>query len=345
MKKNGGQLILAAFLGLTLLPACSLKKDAETMRDATKNIESNSKQLTQDTSRLGHNMREVECQHGRKEAMEMFVSAGGDGDRCVAAATFLAFQEYQKWTGQFSDTLEVRDELLRRAVEIFFASTMSWVNQGRPINMSDNLLYFVNDAFTKDFRNAGAMAMELDFLHPEQTGYAVAAGVPVYTMYDLIVSGLKMEEASNRGEQIPSYAKFVLRWKSQAIYFLQLRHNFLIAKVMGRVSDFSDNYVNKLLMSTWGLRSLVKTDVDLDSLSRESLIEFNELLKKAEDTKEVLRALDSKGRFKPQYNLIIMDSWKALNFKTSENHKFIQNLKDQFMKARQLSLAEYNTKR
>lgn len=322
-------------LGFT---ACSLKKDAETMRDATKNIETNSKQLTTENNRLSKNMRQVECENGRNAAIEAMSAAEGDSQRFKAAAKFMVFNEFQKWTGDYGDSVELREDYLEQAVKIFFPTVMSWINRNTPINIEDDPIYFANDAFGKDFRKAGAMAAEMDYTLDEQKQFASAAGVPVHSMYSLIVSGLSMRGAKARGEAIPKYATWVIKWKVDAVYLLQLRHNFLIAKVLGLVSNFSDNYVNKILMSTWATRWLLKTDVDLDAIDDEALEEYTELLNKAEETRADLLRLG----FKPQYNSVIMDSWKSLNFKTSQRQQqFTETLKSNLIKAREKSLAEY----
>ena len=336
MTKKLLHLISASFLGGLVLSACSLKKDADTMRDSTQNIEKNSKQLTYDNNKLSNNMLEVECSKGRTEAMADFEAAKSDSDRFVAASKFLVFMEYQKWMSNSSDTINTRYEYFRRAVDIFFASTMKWINQDKPINCFDDLFYFLNDLTDPTFRNAGAMAAQLDFIHPDQRATAEIQGVPVVSMYDLIVKGLEYKAASERGEEIPAYAKVVLDWEPHAIHFLQLRHNFLVAKAMGKLTAFSDNYTNKVLMSMYMTSWLVQSKVNMSSVSAETYKELNTLLASAEQTKEDLLKLGHK----PVYNSLIMSSWKKLDFRYSQR-KYQQSLQDEFIKRRTQSLVGY----
>ena len=331
MNKNVLHILCVTILGSSFM-ACSLKKDAETMRDATKNIEKNSKQLTDRTEDLTHDMREVETLHSRKEALGLMDNAQGDADRFAGAALFLLAMEYQKWKGDYSDSSGKREGFFTKAVTIFFAHVKDWINNGRPLNVNDDLLYFVNDAVSPSFRKAGAMSAELDIVHPEQKGRAEAAGVPTVSMYDLILNSLKMRDKAVKGETLPEYTKAVLEWERNAIYLLQLRHNFLVAKAMGCVTAYGDNYIQKILMGFSWTRWLVTNESDLDSVGALEYEKVLTLLKKAEDTKEDLAKLG----VKPAYNEMIMKAWNSIEFTSKDSEKL-----KKFTDAQKKSLAGY----
>lgn len=345
MKSNLLQMTLVSSLGLSLA-ACSLKKDAETMRDATKNIETNSKQLTDRTEDLTHDMREVETAHLRKEAKDLIEAAEGDAQRFAGAALFLVGMEFQKWKGNYSDTSGERLNLFKKALTIFFACTKDWINSTHAINISDDPGYFLNDWVSPTFRSIGAMSAELNIIHPEQISYATNAGTTAESMYTLIVKGLRYKAASNRGEVIPAYAAEVLRREPEAIYILQLRHNFLLAKTLGQLTSFSDNYSQKLLMSMSMTSWSVSKTVNLDTMNAERLLELTTQINEAEETKARLREF---GHV-PKYNGMILKAWSAMEIKASGGSNAVaephlQSVKANFLKAHQHSVNEYKSQK
>lgn len=322
-------ILVSGFISMGFLfSGCSIKKEFDGMRDSTKNIEKNA-------AGLGHDMREVEASHSRAAALKMMNEAHGDADRFAGATKFFSAMEHQKWKGDINDTVEIRLIFFERAVKVFFAATKDWLNYGRPLNLTDDFFYFVNDVFSGDFRKAGAMSVEMDLIHVEQEKRMKAMGADAISLYDLIVWGLLSEDAAARGEAIEAYAAQVLTWKPYALYYLQLRHNFLLGKAMGKITPYSDNFLQKLLMSTGLTRWMTTKTVDLDGLSVLQLNEVQKLMASAEKTKADLLRLGHE----PIYNSMILNAWGAIEF-TSRDSKRLEL----FRKAKELSLIGYQKK-
>lgn len=309
-----------------LTTACSVKSEFDEMREATKKIEKNA-------GGLGHDMRELEASNTRTAALKMMNEAQGDADRFAGAAKFFSAMEMQKWKGDSHDDAELRLIFFERAVRVFFAATKDWLNYGRPINFTDDVFYFLNDAAnSSNFRKAGAMAAEMDLIHAEYEKRMREMNADAISLYDLVVWGLLSEKAVDAGEPAEAYVIQVLKWKPYAIYYLQLRHNFLIGKLMGKITPYSDNFLQKLLMSTSLTRWMTSKTVDLDALSGVQLQEAKELMSLAEKTKADLLRIG----LEPAYNSMILNAWQAIEFSSKDPKRL-----ESFRKAKELSLMGY----
>ena len=325
MNKNIFKLVLGFVALGALTSGCSVKKEFDELRESTKRIEKNA-------GGLGHDMREVEASHSRTAALKMMNEAQGDADRFAGATKFFSAMEFQKWKADGNDNVEVRLMFFERAVKVFFAATKDWLNYGRPLNLGDDPFYFVNDVLSSDFRKAGAMAAEMDLVHIEQAKRMAEMGSDPISLYDLIVWGLLSEKAVDKGESVDAYVVQVLTWKPYALYYLQLRHNFLIGKVMGKITPYSDNFLQKLLMSTSFTRWMTTKTVDLDTLSKVQLDEVKKLLTAVEVTKADLQRIGQE----PVYNSMILSAWQSIEFKSKDSARL-----EVFKKAKDLSLMGY----
>lgn len=319
------KLTLALMFCGGITSGCQIKEEMDTMRESTEAIEKNA-------AGLGHDMREVEASNSRTAGLLMMNQATGDAGRFAGATKFVTAMEFQKWHGDKHDTIEIRLLFFERAIKVLFAATKDWMNYGLPLNWTDDPGYFLAEAYSADFRKLGAIAAELGFIHPEQELRAGKANVSTVSLYDLLVSGLNYEKNAARGEAIPNYAVEVLKWKPFAIYYLQLRHNFLLGKTLGQLTPYSDNFLQKVLMTTSATRWMVTSHVNLDQLSQFQFEEAKHNLDAVEKTKKDLIALGHK----PVYNTMILRAWNSLTYSSQDTKRL-----NAFGKAKKLSLQGY----
>src|SRR5690606_13653238 len=107
-----------------------------------------------------------------------------------------------------------------------------------------------------------------------------------------LIVALKQRDRFTREEILPQAVAKVLQWKQEAIYLLQLRHNYLPVLVVSRMTDIQDEGG---LGRLWRLGKSwigVRQQVDLDGFDPEELREWTLWLERATETREFLAALN-----------------------------------------------------
>lgn len=313
-------LAFSTVLGALLLmgTGCSLKETADNMEDSTKNIEEQSHQLAVRTEELLRGMRQVEANNTMKNSREELVSADGDTIKLQKAMVFFAAFEFQKWTGIYTDTPADLDELYSIAVQLFFTSV-------------DDL---IPDDFNVDplmpggnWRSLGALAVAMDFIDYKHRHHMEGAGKEAVSMYGLVTEALKQEEKVNRGETVPTWVMKVLEWKREAVFMLQIRHNYYPAMILCRLTPFESSLTFQIRQRYWG-SSFPLADVNYAQLK-----EWGNWLRHGQETRDLLTSL----KIRPKFNNSIQISFNNLKWEKpperllTEDFSFIRSAQAEFL--------------
>jgi|GEM_PF-3085820 hypothetical protein len=274
------------FLALGVLltvTACSLKDTAENVEHSTKNIEENSKHLSEQsdqiaarTEELLRGMRQLQMLTLLKDSRRELIASEGATLKLQKAMVFYAAFEFQKWTGKYTDTPQDLDELYALAVDLFFSSVDDLIPDSLPVDVMspDN-----------NWKSLASLAATMDFVDYKQKENMEAAGLQPVSIYALITEALKQEAQVNRGASVPRYVMKVLEWKKEALYLLQLRHNYFPAMVLARLTPFEESFSFQLKQTFWG------SSVSVADINYAQLKEWGRWLENGIETQNFLKDL------------------------------------------------------
>lgn len=317
-KGDGMNLFTISIIALCLttgLTACSLKKTADNMENSTKNIEEYSRQLAERTEELMTGMRKVESQNVLTAAREALLASKGTTLKIQKATVFFAAFEFQEWTGKYTDTPEKLDELYSLAVKLFFTSVDDLIEDSLPVNPLKP-----NDTWM----SVASLAVTMGYEDVKQKTSMEPYGFETVSMYKLITKALEMEPLVDQGIAVPKYVERVLEWKQEAIYMLQLRHNYFPAMVLARSTPFEESFLFQVKQNYWG------STQDLAKFSTPQLREWTGWLNEGLETQVELLKLGIALEFTD----CIQSSFKNLHFTlngivpTTSQQKFLDRQKD-----------------
>lgn len=247
--KNRLRIPLAA-LCLTLVH-CSMPSDVKETKDTSKNIEAYSKNLDTNSDKLASDSHYIANGTGKifgggrkdlsferpDERYKELVAAKGDTEKIRYATALCQSFEFQQWTGSTDDTVKKKYQLYAKGLRDFFAMFDSLINHNYTVDT--DFVGGIPKPPDDRWKTLASVAVAMAEIDPDQQAASDANHIEAESIYSLIVKGLGMKAAANAGKNIPDYAKQVLDWEDEAVFFLQLRHNYFPAMVMARFSDFA----------------------------------------------------------------------------------------------------------
>lgn len=298
-------MIVSATVGCSVINDIKdTKKAAKEMQESTERLTKNTEDVSASSESMLTSGREALSAMSASSAFEELLETEDDDLRLTKSVNIFLAMEFQHWRGAGSDTLEIRDELMTKAVTWFFGNPGALVSNDFEIDP-----WFLDGVW----RTIGSLAVAMSRVHPTQKHVVKETGHKEYSFYDILVEGLKYESDSARGEEIPSWAKIVLQNKPKAIHFLQMRHNYFRLVLASRLVSLSLwNFIgNYLYVYTW--------TADLTDLNTENYNQFNDWLKKIMQTEADLVDLD----VNPEYNSKAQRVWENMVLTSQDSHNFL----------------------
>jgi hypothetical protein len=136
---------------------------------------------------------------------------------------------------------------------------------------------------------------------------ANASGLKTPTMYDVMVEALKSRNQPDAKLEFPKAAARINQYKPGPEYMLQLRQNFLPMMVVSFMTDFKDRGLIGRGKMALGSKKL---ELDVNSFTKDQLIEWTNWLKAAKQTRKDLR----EAGIEPQYNTMFMKVLNNIDF-------------------------------
>ena len=99
-----------------------MKETTNKMEKTTKKVSSSTEQLKNRTEDLYKGAREVISILNQNINFDDVIEIENSNisDKLLTASIFFASMEFQHWQGDYEDSLEVRQELMRKAIQYFF---------------------------------------------------------------------------------------------------------------------------------------------------------------------------------------------------------------------------------
>lgn len=239
-----------AVLSLSLLCGCGAMND----------LKNQSEDLKRMTQHLSKRTEDVERELVNKDSTTVMLEnlgrlfGGGSADDSeptlmVYAGYAVEAMRFQFWKGDYSEDLAVLDNFMEQPLEILFAHATAHIPRDFDLNM------MVPD---RDFKAVGSIASKLERMRDEYEQTLRAKGLPPMSAYNVIMEALRNRGSNGRRELLPKSAAMVLQWKDEAIYMMQLRHNYLPLTVLGRMTKFQDHgNLDRLMDLLFGMDAII----------------------------------------------------------------------------------------
>ncbi len=274
------------FSQLSLL-GCDLAKTLKETRESTREVRANSNQLANRSENLNRNSRDLFTKELRDRELPLIfeIPAHEFLTKTTRARQLMAAFPFNRWSGDYTDTHEVLEDLYETSVGVFLGELIDKAPGLRADVSNLNLALdavFASAGVGERYNqlvSLGALAVSLTTVDPIYTKTMARHGLPAKSMYDLLVEALSYRHATNP-HTVPKFARMVLQYdrcQQMAELLLQLRHNFILAVVTGDVTSFGEGLwgrIQHVYLSRTQVALLEKTPISLDKL-RENL-EFRE---------------------------------------------------------------------
>lgn len=183
------------------------------------------KRMDKTTCTMYRSMRQGSTKVSRDTDFETITKAKGQTEKLTAAAAYLQGFEYQVWAAVCVDELP-REIVMEQAVAELLSKSHSLIKDHSSVSATSL------SSQTDKAESINAIAASLHRVNALQAGLLVGTNEKVMRPVDLLIEGLKYDQVRNRGEageKTPSWAEVVGNYKSEAVYLLRLRANFLMA--------------------------------------------------------------------------------------------------------------------
>lgn len=314
---------------ITTLSSCSFKDDVdnsldniEEMKDTTKSMDQKMDTLSQKTAAMEDELgsaipglRDAASQGVQLNVLDSLTRYIEDGRQyenlLPKAVIYINAMTSEYYFGKRADDQRRRSLMWARDLELLFSTLYLYVDDSMPAGMStaDVAMGWVSAAKARQFRAhqvLSTITVLLSKPNPTQFLYAEEAGFEVVSFYQLITQALEQEDRFDRGEECEPHVRIVLKYKSIAVYLMQLRHNYLLGLVAAQLGSVEDHVHSVLDERVYLLRhTKMNWNIDLGLRGLEELKDAIGLLKKAKDTQDFLTKQNIPLQFDPN----IADLW------------------------------------
>lgn len=303
-------------LGICFLIACScsLKETAEDIRDTSKDIKRQSEKIDTNSQHLARRADDLALKESTEAFEKNITNLFGESDRYErrnVEPDMVFFAEsavkallFQMWKGNvYGASLDRYFEL---AVDSFFIRLTKHIPRDFVVD-TRSYTNPINWIPSRSYKGVASLGARLSEVRPEYVEIVGRSDQPVLSLYDLIVLALQNRDAMMRTENLPLSVAKVLQWKQEAIYLLQLRHNYLPMLVLSRMSKFQD--------MNWGELSRLsfmynKQEVNIRTMDPEQLKLWIKWLNEALETRRALAEMN----IEPEYNRIFLKILSNIEF-------------------------------
>ncbi len=314
------QLTLAILI--VLLAGCSVQKTSEDIRDTSKEIRDTSKEIRDTSKEISENSRDIRSRSehlaNRTDDVEYELLDGtsfqifnqmiellfggpaanprspdahlnSEPDYLFAAGGVMQSASFQYWKGDYRSDLNALDEAFRHTAEILFDRSVKHVPRDFAVDIwRPNRSYLA----------IGSMGVMLDKVTPHFEATLREHKVDPVNMYEIVLTALRGRDQETPPGPYPRSYEQILLFRQEAIYMLQLRHNFLPMVLLGRITDLQDRSTAQRLLMFLGV--VPKINLRASDFTIVELEKFTRSLKKVTATRQALREMG----ITPLYNAI-----------------------------------------
>lgn len=294
-------------MAAVVLSGCQVLDDSKSMRKTLGELNGKGDHIAKRADDLEREMKFKESTFMFEKSMAELFGEGGheisETQMLNKAETAIRSMLFQFWKGDyFEHSLGSLDADFQLAMSNQFSRIADYV----PRDYNVNVWYP-----TRSYKGIASLAARMEQMQDVYVASLRKRGLPDnLSLYELVAQALEDRDAKEQTGLLPKTKNEILKWKGEAVYLLQMRHNYLPMMVLSRASTFGEEWN---ITRFW--RSLVGRTVDLDgdptrSASPAQLKEWNYWLQLALDTRARLRKIG----IEPQYNRIFASMLRSTEF-------------------------------
>lgn len=305
--------MIRVFVGaaaLMLCSACSVIKDSKQMKTKLSELDQKGEQIAKRISDV-----EIEGTFDRsyksfqEETEKLFAENGKDdvveADMVIHAKAAINSMLFQFWKGDYADNLAALDHRFALHADLFYARVNGKTDNDKTVNPRIP---------NRGYKGVAALGAFMHVMRPEYVEALNKNRLQSLSLYDVTVMALRARHANGPQPLLPKTVDKVLEWKQEAVFTLQMRHNYLPLMVAARLGDLkirgeSLSDIRNFLSGVRGKR-LSLNDVEPKKIDDRQLKEWIVWLKAAADTRQALREMG----FTPEYNYTFAMIFNSLNF-------------------------------
>jgi hypothetical protein len=258
MKKN---LIPLAVISLSVLTACQNPlKTTEAMKETTERMEIKTGAMTskventdENSAKLGMLMAQGQSSDFRDSQFQRMIEAKEFIEKMDYAVKFMYSMEFQIFSDEgieSFDTEKLLDEARAEAIKEIPKKLNGFFNK----KIRSGITGIEQDSDSKNFF---AIASALHYKNPKQAEFRRGMGLETESMLDMIVEALSKKEAIQNGSlkvnELKKFEREVLKEEALFVRLIEVRHRFIPAMAVARISKIEDGLFHKvdMLLTKW----------------------------------------------------------------------------------------------
>lgn len=284
-----------------IISACSLKDNAEKMVETSNDIRDRSAHLAKRTDDLEAELGKVETWKNFETSTKALFANPSEAEMLLYAGATIEGLPFQVWKGDYNEDQNMMDIRFKYSAEYLFVRCLSYIPRDFAV---DRLLP------NSDYKAVASLAVKLDRLSNELEMTYQKRKVTPRSFYDVVIEALTNRNIQARSEFYPKASAMILTYRREAIYLLQLRHNYLPMMVLGRITDLQERGNVGRLWMRLGISDANQVDLNAQGVSFEEIKEWKTWLDQALATRQALRQLG----IQPEYNSSFVGILSRVNF-------------------------------
>jgi hypothetical protein len=300
-------LIPLAVISLSFLTACenplkttqAMKETTERMEVKTGAMNSKVENTDENSAKLGMLMAQGQSSDFRDAQFQRMVEAEAFIEKMDFAVKFMYSMEFQIFSDEGIegfDTEKLLEEAKAEAIKEIPKKLNGFFNKKIRAGISG----IEQDS---DSENFFAIACALHYKNPKQAEFRKGMGLETESMLDMIVEALSKKESIENGSlkinELKKFEREVLKEEALFVRLLEVRHRFIPAMAIARISKVEDGLFHKadMLLTKWRptfLNPKRATEMNIVELDY-----INEMLSHSVYAKKVLSEQGRDSRLSP----------------------------------------------
>ncbi len=308
--------LLAGVAAAVFLSGCQVLDDSKAMRKTLEELKGKGDHIADRADGLEQKMKEKESTAFFAAAIQLLFGENGSNglngptdDKNVEtemlnfAETAVRAMFFQFWNGNYKEhSLETFDDYFEKSVMNMFT------------RLRGHMAGYKVDVMMPDrhYKGVASFAARMDQMQNTYVAALKARGLPEnLSLYEVIMQALENRNQVQQVGLLPRTKARVLQWNGEAVYLMQLRHNYLPMLVISRMTDISDRGdVRRAIMAIRGQKIDLASQDPYRQITNEKLREWTHWLKLAQETRVRLRAMG----IAPEYNSVMGTILRAPDF-------------------------------
>ncbi len=281
-----------------LMSGCQVMEDSKAMRKTLEELKAKGDHIAKRADDLEREMKFKESTSMFEKSMAELFGENGyeitETNMLNKAETAMRSMLLQFWKGDFFEySVESLDAEFQLAMSNNFSRVADYVPRDYDVNV------FMP---TRAYKGIAALAARMEQMQPSFVESLRKRGLPDnLSVYEVVAQALQDRDAVTQTGLLPKTKNEILKWKGEAVYLLQMRHNYLPMMVLSRASSFGgQGNLGRVTKSFTGQVVNLNDPDPAKSASPAQLKEWTHWLKLAQETRARLRAIG----IEPKYNAV-----------------------------------------